>query len=166
MKEQLEPSADLSVITDSAWFINFRGMVEGKFSEQQEEFFHKDKHLPCTETEDLTKCVFAEAILSNGFFPDDVPVMMIFSVYDLYLLSTFLGNTTNAGVISLMRVVSEYSGSMISSLYNTINHHQQLSFYVSSCFQHVYFANSALWGPDALLGQEIIDETVINNRFV
>ena len=162
LKDSLTPSTKLSVIADSAWFVDFRREVKSNFDELQDDILGDGNQLICP---DPTDCIFAETILSDDDFPQDVPVLMIFSEYDLYLLSTFLSNTSETGVVSLMRVVSEYSGSMISSLYNAANHNPLLSYYVSSCFQHVYLANSELWGSNGLLGDEAIDETVLNNRF-
>ncbi len=156
-------SVKLSVIADSSWFVNFKETTKRQF-EEQDINISVSEELACSSL-DQSYCISAEAILSHDF-PRDVPVMVIFSLYDLYLLGAFLANTsTDIGVLSLMRIVSEYSGSMINSLYSASSHHQLLSYYVTSCFQHVYFANSVLWGPNALLGEETIDEELENNQF-
>ena len=160
--KDITKTVKLSVLADSAWFIDFKGTLN--FTKQREELLMEDKEFVCGS--DLSDCIVAGPLLSETDFPSDVPVLVIFSMYDLYLLGARLKDLNDStGVISIMRVVSEYSGSMINSLYNAAGHHSLLSYYVSSCFQHVYVANSDLWGPNALLGQEAIDGTVLNNRF-
>ncbi len=165
LKKIVKKEVKLSVLADSAWFIDFNGTLN--FTKQRNELLIEDNEVICSsKTNDLSDCVIAGSILSQTDFPSDVPVLVIFSSYDLYLLSTrLIGLDDNTAVIGIMREVSEYSGSMINSLYNAVKQHSLLSYYVPSCFQHVYFANSELWGPDSLLGQEAIDATVSNNHF-
>lgn len=167
LKNELNGGVQVSVITDSAWFVDFKGTVGLQFNDIQDSMFQEENGLLCSELEDISKCIFASFLLLSEELPDDVPIMVVFSVYDLYLLSSVLSNTSNSdlGIISLMRVVSEYSGSMLNTLIDGVNHHPLLSYYVTSCFQHVYLANSDLWGLDGLLGQELIDESVMNNHF-
>lgn len=166
LKNELDSKVQLSVLTDSAWFVDFRRTRGFQFSDIQEEMFEEENDLLCLELEDVSNCIFANSFLSSVEIPSDVPIMVVFSMYDLYGLGSVLSNTSSdLGIISLMRVVSEYSGSMLNSLISGVSHHPLLSYYVTSCFQHVYFANSDLWGPNGLLGQEAIDESVMNNHF-
>lgn len=69
-------------------------------------------------------------------------------------------------VVELMRVVSEYGGSMNTSLHATESLLTgQLSYFVTGCFQHVYLATSALWGEGALLGTSAVSGDFAGNNF-
>ena len=76
------------------------------------------------------------------------------------------GPGSSVDILELMRIVSEYSGSMNATLQKTaavLN--MKLSYYVTSCFQHVYLATSSLWGEGALFGTASVDGAATNNRF-
>ncbi len=77
------------------------------------------------------------------------------------------GPDSNIDILELMRIVSEYSGSMNATLQKTAAFlsNRKLSYYVTSCFQHVYLATSSLWGEGALFGTASVDGAATNNRF-
>jgi hypothetical protein len=94
------PLANLSVLLDSSWFINFKGDIQREFhtavsSEPEEEeslfdiisqqdscdFLHMEA--PC--------CISASCMLSRReFYPSNVPVFAIVSLYDVFLLGANL----------------------------------------------------------------------------
>lgn len=164
--DQLPPTARLSLITDSAWFIDFKDIIKEQFKGAERE----EENGTCPQEDDPSLCISAPHLLTNPSLFPDIPTFVLFSQYDLYILALSLTNITvegGGGIIELMRVVSEYSGSMATTLQYTSLHFSNLSYYVTSCFHHVYFATSDLWGDEtAILGNEAIDETYRNNRFV
>lgn len=77
-------------------------------------------------------------------------------------------------ILELMRTVSEYGGAMNSTLHSVISMATSsstngssccLSYYMTSCFQHVYLATSTLWGEGALFGVASEDVLHENYRF-
>ena len=90
--------------------------------------------------------------------------------YQMHITSVFYcqeeGPGSNLDILELMRIVSEYSGSMNATLQSTAAvSHRKLSYYITSCFQHVYLATSSLWGEGSLLGTASVDGAASNNRF-
>lgn len=100
LKEYLanHTSANLSLLLDSSWFINFKGNIEREFntaqaSEDGETLFSIiSHHTPCTFIEaEAPCCISANCMLSKAeFYPQDVPVFAIISLYDVFLLGTSL----------------------------------------------------------------------------
>ena len=93
--------AKLHVLIDSAWFIDFRGEIASVFPPEDfraliESNEISESCLPSFEemssnTSDLSPnegltCLAAHFFLSLDKFPSDVPVFVIFSRYDLYIL--------------------------------------------------------------------------------
>lgn len=160
--------ARLSVITDSAWFIDFQNTINKQFSNDDVQLsLDEDINSVCYNIKNPSVCLSAPLILANNSIYPNIPTLAIFSQYDLYILSqSLLDVTVNTGVIEIMRIVSEYSGSMNTSLQDAMWHNSNLSYFVTSCFQHVYFATSDLWGnPSSILGDEQIDVAYENNEF-
>lgn len=165
-QDHLPSTTKLSVITDSAWFINFKDTIDKQFSRDDLQTSTNENDT-CSDEDNPSLCVSAPLILTDPINYPNIPTFILFSQYDLYVLTLSLINSTDGGIIELMRVVSEYSGSMVTSRQYTSVHFSNLSYYVTSCFHHVYFATSNLWGDeDAILGNEAVDESYGNNRFV
>ena len=164
------PNSKLRVILDSSWFINFQGSINNQFAPSEILELVKSGEVveTCTEDDPLS-CISAQSLLSSSnSYPKDVPTLVIFSRYDLYLLIASLNNLPSSDIIGIMRTVAEYAGSMNTSLQSTMssnNSADNFSYFVSSCFQHVYLATSTLWGEGALLGNEDIGVSFENNQF-
>ena len=88
--------AKLYVLIDSAWFIDFRGEISNVLPpEDFKALVESDEIIescsPTSEESDLSQseglaCLSAHFFLSLDKFPADVPVLVIFSRYDLYIL--------------------------------------------------------------------------------
>ena len=164
------PHCQLLTLMDSSWFIDYRGSIYDQFAldEIRELVSTGEVSETCLENDPIS-CISAHSLLSDSrLYPPDVPTLVIFSRFDLYLLTTFLDQVATTDIIGIMRIVEEYSGSMNTSLhtimsFNTVS--GNLSYYVTSCFQHVYFGTSTLWGEGRLFGNEDIGITFENNQF-
>ena len=174
LKRQLEKhnnKCKLKALMDSAWFINFNGNMEKRFSKSELKNVVKSGEIieHCAKDDfDPLQCLSASSFLTApGLYPD-IPTMVVFSMYDLYFLfDSIVSIPTDTGVIEAMRIVSEYSGSMNFSLTATINSFKNLSYFTTSCFQHVYLATSSLWDRNnSFFGNATIDAMLENNRFM
>lgn len=176
-QDTLSSFTKLSLITDSSWFINFKNVINKQLL-QDDKFFSFSpgyENDTCNYPDDPSLCLSAPLILTDSTSYPKIPTFALFSQYDLYLLTLSILDTSltngstgsDGGIIELMRIVSEYSGSMATTREYASLHFDSLSYYMTSCFHHVYFATSDLWGGvDAILGNEAIDENYGNNRFV
>lgn len=160
LKLQLSGNTTFSVILDSAWFINFDGILAEKFdfvyASQSMNFL---SHPPCNDGEsvDYPCCVSAPCMLSKLHsardlldFPD-VPVFVIFSQYDLFILSGALkkleNETDDVKHLESFRTITKYGVAMKVRLEDTSRRgwaKKKLSYFVPSCLQHVYLATSDL----------------------
>lgn len=120
----------------------------------------------CSDLLNPTACVSAHQLLGNATLYPNIPTLVITSRYDLYILIRSLQTrSSDAMVLDLLRTVSEYGGSMSSSLQSTFLSFRNLSYYSTSCFQHVYLATSSLLGEEGLLAATVVSELRANNAF-
>lgn len=172
LKQQLLTKAisknSLYCLLDSAWFIDFRGNIRTQFAPDKLQLLVESGEVleSCQNSEnDPTVCLSAAHFLSHKDHNlEGIPTFALFSRYDLYLLVSALQHV-DTDVLEIMRIVSEYSGSMNASLMGAISEQENLSYFVTSCFQHVYLATSSLWGEGRLLGTAAVDGELENNRF-
>ena len=174
LRETASPFCRLLTMMDSSWFVDFHGVFNNQFEPDEIRELIKKREIVETCVEDYPlSCISAHSLLSHpDLYPRDVPTLVIFSILDLYLLTTFLDHVPSSDVIGIMRTVQEYAGSMNTSLHTvpiisrpTDGTSGNLSYYITSCFQHVYLATSTLWGEGRLFGNEDIGISVENNRF-
>jgi len=137
-------------------------------------------HPPCNSVEFGTLCcISAHCLIANSeYYPSDVPTFMAHSLYDVYLLAQSLNgvqpynvqensfefnfdqdDTEPVGLnFNFLQIIGEYGGVMNSTLKITSQRSPHLSYYVTSCLQHIYLATSSLWGDDdnngALFGSD------------
>ena len=180
-------NVSLKVITDSSWFINFRGSLNQEFGATIESGQLLSNHLngtlgsveACNDTRPgfpcclSAQCILTEKSIVTGepYYPRDVPLFLLQSLYDLLLLTRSLSpfnpvvsadlyTTTSLGLQSLM-TIGEYGGEMNNSLTATATAtlfpRLRLSYFVTQCFQHVYLATSTLREDGGLLGSEVIE---------
>ena len=128
-------------------------------------------HEPCNLVEYGPPCCFLPYCLikNHSYVPSDIPVLSAFSIYDFYLLAPSLSGVDPYNVpeisfdinfkgrdqtepvglnFNFLRTIGEYGGVMNSTLDITSHQSHHLSYYVTSCLQHVYLATSSLWGDD------------------
>ena len=164
------PHCRLYSLMDSAWFINYKGIIDSEFMTGDIEELSKTGEVSetCAAMANFgepSRCITASSFMTIAdAYPRNVPTLVLFSQYDLYLLGSAISHA-DVDVIEIMRIVSEYSGSMNTSLQSTRNVFSNLSSITTSCFQHVYLATSTLWGEDSLLGDGAFDGAQENNRF-
>ena len=108
----------------------------------------------------------------------NVLTFVAISIYDAFILSKSLngvvafnaqetsfevnfennGETEPVGLnFNFLRIIGEYGGVMNSTLDITSHQSPHLSYYVTSCLQHVYLATSTLWGDDGLFGSNSLE---------
>ena len=136
-------------------------------------------HPPCNSVEFGTLCCISAhcLVVNSEYYPSDLPTFMAHSLYDVYLLAQSLNGvqpynaqensfeinsdqdeTEPVGLnFNFLRTIGEYGGVMNNTLDITSHQSPHLSFYVTSCLQHIYLATSSLWGEDddkALFGSD------------
>ena len=129
-------------------------------------------------------CLSAQCLLSESspttkepYFPNDIPLFVITSLYDIFILAPSITNirhfqsdsTHNTAGLALefLTTIGEYGGAMNSSVQDIENMQRaNFSYYASQCFQHIYLASSSLWGEDSLFGTApmIVERTVATFR--
>ena len=164
-------SAELVVIFDSAWFINFQGSIyqifDGTLSRTESEAQRQNVltllsvlesneacaddrlGLPCCSS---PFCLFTQTNAAGERYYPEVPTFGILSLYDAYLLAPSLAaleTISNSGVgyeIDFFLTVGEYGGEMNKTVVLTDSKTTFFSYYATQCLQHVYLATSTLWG--------------------
>ena len=155
----------LSLLVDSAWFINFHGNMERRFSPDTLHYLGIPANHSCNDlSEGYPCCISAKCMLSSpSYYPQAVPTFAVFSLYDLYFLTDSLKSVSTERILDALRIVSEYGGEMNTTLVDTSVHNPLFSYFVPSCLQHVYFAVSSLW--EGLLRDSGISEIVDDKKF-
>ena len=184
VREQLPRSTELLVIFDSSWFINFQGNLfqqfDGTVNQKESESRREnstdvllsivESHPACNNARlGYPCCLSAHCLLTERenssllYYPEGVPSFGIFGLYDAFLLTRSLQGLptiqpTGAGfAVDFLRTVGEYGGAMNETLAATVSQTSNFSFYVTECFQHIYFATSTLWGMGNLFGNATIE---------
>lgn len=194
---------NISVIIDSAWFIDFNGDIAREFSgffhvgtsenddvldnvdssphsdlgaegnrTTSSEFYSIISWLDaCADVRDgVPCCILAHCLLAEEeYYPADVPLFSITSLYDMFLLSVSLRGLVAVAsqeqslkpgyALEFLRIIAEYGGQMNSSVISTGKVLRSSTFFVTGCFQHIYFATSTLWGePEgSLFGTGLVE---------
>ena len=202
--KQYLPHASVRVFIESSWFVNFQDNLYRRFTnlvnisedsrasnfniteyvkEQNETsllsvIIH---HEPCNSIELGTLCcISTHCLISNPtYVPTDIPILVAFSIYDIYLLAPSLRgvepynmieksfevnfkneNSEPAGVnLNFLRIIGEYGGVMNDTLGITLHQAAHMSYFVTSCFQHIYLATSSLWDEGGLFGSDPVEVT-------
>lgn len=166
-RDQLPSSADLSIIADSSWFVNFRDIIYQGFNGTQNNddmnlFVELISGIPqCRDTSRGSPCCLSLSCLlqEDRYFPvGEVPTIVLASLYDVYLLAYTINNTIPIGPmvtegknpsvgLEFLNIVSEYGGVMNHTLVTTssIVPDGQFSYVATHCFQHIYIVTSSLW---------------------
>ena len=167
LREQL-PSANMSAILDSSWFINFdNNLVENFNFDFLDNYTNYLSHEPCKDNDTLgfPCCVSASCMLSKPMqlrghydFPD-IPTFAIFSMYDLYIMSQSIEKLENESSdvrkLEAFRTIAEYGGAMNFSLESYQHAAKKMSYFVPSCLQHVYLATSNMWDDGGFLNNSV-----------
>ena len=175
------PNVSLSVIADSSWFVNFRDNIAQEFgtlNSTSSSIFNSILYTneACRNTMlGYPCCLVAECVLlessrnsNQPYFPRDVPVFALTSIYDIFWLAIALARVVPVGndlgatglAIQFTTTVGEYGGAMNKSLIDTVNAAAlsglKLSYFTTQCFQHIYLSTSTL---RKLLGSDATELT-------
>lgn len=157
----------LRTILDSAWFINFHDNINNRFTEEAFNMLGLTDNVYCNNTSHGFPCCLSVACMTSyGYYPI-IPTFAIVSTYDVYLLSGALVDAARQEkFFDILRIVAEYGGEMNHSLILTSGVQEGLSYYVTTCFQHVYLATSTLWGDiNSIYGNALIEGDVKGSMF-
>ena len=173
--EEMLNMTRLSIITDSSWFINFRGNIFNRFAAStsgSEDMLSLISSVPQCSNNDSTSpcCIRLHCMLNSPeFFPvGRVPVISIVSLHDLFILSDTLRHTVipgteiNSSVIpdiglNFLSIISEYGGSMNTTVASSASL-PGISFIITECFQHIYLATSTLWDHNGIFSRTAVVE--------
>lgn len=168
LQTYLSPTTELSVLGDSSWFINFQEsfeLINGSVL-----YYNLPAYPSCQLfRHGVPCCLSAPCMLTNpNFYPLEFKTLIIFSLYDIYLLNQTLGefDSDNLLIFRILRIITEFGGAMNHSLQLVESFHPNFSFIASSCLQHVFLATSSLWveGPVGLFAENI-EEEFVNSHF-
>lgn len=171
------PHANLSVIIDSGWFVNFNNTYQAIASADLVQKFINSSNAPLcqlVDSNDIPCCLVPTCILfsQNLTLSSPPPILVLTSMYDSYLLSFALGLVTasldDTGVASAARAIyAAYAyGSALQtaavSVHTALPH---VSFFMPSCTQHIFLASSSLWEPGGLLERTSVNALVVQRYF-
>lgn len=157
----------LRTLIDSAWFINFYNNINERFTEEALDTLGLTDYVYCNNTSHGFPCCLSIAcMMTQGYYPR-VPTFVITSIYDLYFLAGELVDVAKEQMFfDILRIVSEYGGEMNHSLILASGLTDELSYFATSCFQHVYLATSTLWGDvTSIYGDALIEGAVKDRLF-
>ena len=194
IKERLGSSADVSLIIDSSWFVNYQGSILQNFlgtqslatvqNDTNRLLQNYQKHKPCRDVTLGYPCCFAAHCVmttrdSEGqlaYFSKDLKTFAISSKFDTYSLASAASQLSLDNNISKLLSTVRESGlqldttltlsskqvycmaPIVSNILTRIVLYtlqlQSLSYYLTECFQHLYFATSTLWGELGVLGSK------------
>ena len=175
-------NVSVRVVTDSSWFINFRDSINQEFGalttspnnsgnvllkllESREACNDTRLGYPCCLS---AQCLLTQSSPTTGepYYPHDVPLFVITSLYDIFLLANSLAGLgileseeySTAGLaLQFVTTVGEYGGAMNASVIDTANA-AQISYYATQCFQHIHLATSTLLGEN---GRGLLDSEAV-----
>ena len=179
--EKLNNITNISIIADSSWFVNFRNNIYRRFNgtvKDEDDTMNIPTNIQSTKdlltiistspqcsdtTQDSPCCLSIYCVLSSpDYFPGgEIPIITLFSLYDVYLLADSIANSIIPGQyqgdsiqpslgLEFLFIVAEYGGVMNSSIARSKTV-PLLSFIVTECLQHIYFATSSLFVSGGIL---------------
>ena len=150
-------NAELFTIVDSGWFIDFQGSLRAQVNPEFLSFANISL-LACTDfSHGHTCCPSASCMISRGYYPSSVPLLLVSSMFDSFMLRNVFKRLENEGKTAednygdFLSVVNLYGGEVNGSITSTENQASNVSFFVPACFQHVYLVTSSLWEEDGVL---------------
>ncbi|XP_066935284.1 uncharacterized protein [Clytia hemisphaerica] len=148
----------LTLVLDSAWFIDFENYFRNQFGEGFGKTTGILERPSCRDISWGFPCCFSIfCMMSNSYLPPDIPIFLMQSKYDIYVLfqrllqqNKHLDNVLQSNDILLK--VHSYGGRMQQSL-DIVDSRPNLNYISTSCFQHGYLVSSTLW--DTVYKREI-----------
>ena len=145
--------AKLKSIIDSGWFINFQDSLQASVRPK----FMSFVNMMSSACKDVSRgypcCSSASCMIARGYYPAGVPLLIVSSMYDIFLFGDVLkrqekeGKTVKDNSADYFSLVSMYGGAMNESItLTTGNQALNVSVFVAACFQHIYFCTSSCCG--------------------
>ncbi|KAL9959097.1 hypothetical protein ACROYT_G036180 [Oculina patagonica] len=140
----------LSII-DSGWFIDFQGSFEAKVRPGFTSFANISSRACMDVSPGHTCCPSAPCMISRGYYPASVPLLLISSMYDIFMFGEVLTRLEDEGKTAIdhaadyLSVINMYGGAMNESLTLTESQASNVSFFTPACFQHIYLSMSSLY---------------------
>lgn len=150
-------NAKLFTIVDSGWFIDFQGSLRAQVNPEFLSFANISL-LACMDfSHGHTCCPSASCMISRGYYPSSVPLLLVSSMFDSFMLREVFERLENEGKTAednygdFLSVVNMYGGEVNGSITLNENKASNVSFFIPACFQHVYLVTSSLWEEDGVL---------------
>ena len=150
-------NAKLKSIIDSGWFVDFQDSLEARIRPGFTSFANISL-MACTDLSlGYTCCPSSSCMIARGYYPASVPLLLISSMYDIFILEDLFkklsseGKTADENSADYITLVSMYGGAMNESLTTSESEASNLSVFVPACFQHIYLSTSSLWGEEGVL---------------
>lgn len=150
-------NAKLKSIVDSGWFINFQDTLEAKVRPRFMSFANITSAACQDTSRDYICCPSASCMIARGYYPSDVPLLIVSSIYDLFMLGDVFSaqdtqeNTATDNSADYLTLVSMYGGAMNESISLTGTQASNVSIFAPACFQHIYLSTSSLWEEGGVL---------------
>ena len=150
-------NATMKSIVDSGWFIDFQDSLEDKIKPGFTSFANISLVACHNDSLGYTCCPSATCMISRRYYPEIVPLLLISSMYDIFILEDVFkrleeeGKTARDNPADYVTLVNMYGGAMNESLTTTESQTSNLSIFAPACFQHIYFSTSSLWGEEGVL---------------
>lgn len=150
-------NAKLKSIVDSGWFINFQDTLEAKVRPRFMSFANITSAACKDTSRDYICCPSASCMIARGYYPSDVPLLMVSSIYDLFMLGDVFSeqdiqeNTATDNSADYLTLVSMYGGAMNESISLIGTQASNVSIFAPACFQHIYLSTSSLWEEGGVL---------------
>jgi len=149
-------NATLKSIIDSGWFIDFQDTLEARIKPRFTSFANISLIACQDKSLGYTCCPSASCMIARGYYPASVPLLLISSMYDIFILEDLFGKLEEKGksendkTADYVTLVNMYGGAMNESLTTTESQASNLSVFVPACFQHIYLSTSSLWGEEGM----------------
>ena len=150
-------NTELFTIVDSGWFIDFQGSLRDQVNPEFLSFANDSLPACMDFSHGHTCCPSASCMISRGYYPSSVPLLLISSMFDSFMLRDVFQRLENEGKTAednygdFLSVVNLYGGELNGSISSTANQASNVSFFVPGCFQHIYLVTSSLWEEDGVL---------------
>lgn len=150
-------NAKMKSIVDSGWFIDFQDSLEDRINPEFTSLANISVSACHDDSLGYTCCPSATCMISRGYYPATVPLLIISSMYDIFILEDLFkrleeeGKTARDNPADYVTLVNKYGGAMNESLTTSESQTSNLSIFAPACFQHIYFSTSSLWGEEGVL---------------
>ena len=150
-------TATVSILLDSAWFVDFYGQVGQIVPEEMRERMAFSKNHLCRKRDGPAPCcISASCLLESGHVRENIRVLVVNSRHDVFVLGRALTAMAEDGLfdkdddaVKVRSAVSEFGGIVNATLTRSLHARPTLSVVQVGCAQHVYTSVSTLWttGP-------------------